>query len=258
VIADTLLALFVAHLLADFSLQPEWMLRHKKNPAILVLHTLIVAGIAALTLGAAPWRLIAMLAGTHLLMDMIKVYGLGNSLRSFLADQLVHLGVIAGLGALYPGAFSNGLWANLPSGWLANYQGALCLVAGLVLSLHVGAIIIRKATKPFLGQIRGDIAGLEGGGAYIGYLERALVMLLVLINQPAGVGFLVAAKSILRFGDVKETHQRKMTEYVIIGTFLSFGWGLLIATLAQMALKHWMPDLFLAIPALPATAPGAV
>jgi len=64
---------------------------------------------------------------------------------------------------------------------------------------------------------------------------------LILINQPAGVGFLITAKSILRFGDVKESHQRKLTEYVIIGTFLSFGWGLLIATITQLALKHWLP-----------------
>jgi len=64
-------------------------------------------------------------------------------------------------------------------------------------------------------------------------------MLLVLINQPAGVGFLITAKSILRFGDVKESAQRKLTEYIIIGTFLSFGWGLLIAALTQMALAHW-------------------
>jgi hypothetical protein len=60
-----------------------------------------------------------------------------------------------------------------------------------------------------------------------------------LIDQPAGVGFLMTAKSILRFGDVRDSSQRKHTEYVIIGTFMSFGWGLLIAVLMQLGIRHW-------------------
>jgi hypothetical protein len=68
-----------------------------------------------------------------------------------------------------------------------------------------------------------------------------ITLLLILIGQPAGVGFLITAKSILRFGDVRETSQRKMTEYIIIGTFMSFGWGLLIAVLTRIAFQHWLP-----------------
>jgi len=66
-------------------------------------------------------------------------------------------------------------------------------------------------------------------------------MLLLLINQPNGIGFLLAAKSVLRFGEIKDSSQRKMAEYIIIGTFLSFGWALLISVLTQKALKYWIP-----------------
>jgi len=238
---DTLLALFAAHLLADFPFQSDWLLRHKQNPAVLLLHMFIVACTAAFILGVAPWPLLAILAGTHLLMDAIKVYALKDTLRSFFIDQFTHLIVIAGLGILYPETFGHGFWTRLPSTWTSNYLVALCFLSGTILSLHTGAIIIKKATQPFLDQIGSGIEGLRNGGAYIGCLERALVMLLILINQPAGVGFLITAKSILRFGDVKESNQRKLTEYVIIGTFLSFGWGLLVAALTQVALKHWLP-----------------
>jgi hypothetical protein len=238
---DTLLALIAAHLVADFAFQPEWLLRRKRNWAVLLLHTLIVVATAALFLGGTPWRLLAILAVTHLIMDAIKVHVLKDTLRSFFADQFVHLAVMIGLGVLYPEAFSGGFWTRLLPGWLPDYQVTLCLIAGAILSLHMGAIIIKKATQPFLDQITSDIPGLRKGGAYIGCLERALVMLLVLINQAAGVSFLITAKSILRFGDVRESHQRKLTEYVIIGTFLSFGWGLLVAALTQLALRHWAP-----------------
>jgi hypothetical protein len=37
------------------------------------------------------------------------------------------------------------------------------------------------------------------------------------------VGFLLAAKSVFRFGDLKDDHDRMRTEYVLIGTLLSFG-----------------------------------
>jgi hypothetical protein len=71
-------------------------------------------------------------------------------------------------------------------------------------------------------------------------LERILVMLLVLMEQPNGIGFLIAAKSILRFGEIKDANQRKVAEYIIIGTFLSFGWALLISVLTQKAIKYWI------------------
>ena len=238
---DTLLALTAAHLIADFPLQSDWMLARKKNPLVLALHIAVLIGVTILLLGSVPPLLLAILAATHLVMDAIKVYALKDTLFCFVIDQLVHLAVILGLVAAFPDTFAHGFWVTFPVDWLKAGQVAAVLVAGTILSLHTGAIIIKKATAPFLEQIGTNIEGLRHGGSYIGLLERALVMLLVLTGQSAGVGFLITAKSILRFGDVKESHQRKLTEYVIIGTFLSFGWGMLVAALTQIALKHWLP-----------------
>jgi hypothetical protein len=39
----------------------------------------------------------------------------------------------------------------------------------------------------------------------------------------------LAAKSIFRFGDLKESKDVKLTEYILIGTLLSFGLGILCA-----------------------------
>ena len=60
---------------------------------------------------------------------------------------------------------------------------------------------------------------LPNGGRLIGQLERALIFLLVFIGQAGAIGFLVAAKSILRF---EEARKQKHAEYVLIGTLLSF------------------------------------
>jgi hypothetical protein len=48
---ETFLALLTAHLIADFPLQPAWMVQRKKYPVILGLHTALVGGVAILTLG---------------------------------------------------------------------------------------------------------------------------------------------------------------------------------------------------------------
>lgn len=69
---------------------------------------------------------------------------------------------------------------------------------------------------------------LQKAGTYIGMLERLLIWLFILVGRWEGVGFLLAAKSVFRFGDLKESNDRKLTEYILIGTLLSFTWAILI------------------------------
>lgn len=76
--------------------------------------------------------------------------------------------------------------------------------------------------------------GLDDAGKYIGYLERFLTFIFILTGMYQAIGFLVAAKSILRIGNGRMAHDRKKTEYVLIGTFISF----LIATIIGVAIKH--------------------
>jgi hypothetical protein len=66
-------------------------------------------------------------------------------------------------------------------------------------------------------------ASLENAGAYIGMLERLFVFAFIITNHWEGVGFLIAAKSVFRFGDLSKAKDRKLTEYILIGTLLSFG-----------------------------------
>jgi len=74
---------------------------------------------------------------------------------------------------------------------------------------------------------------LENAGKYIGILERLLVFLFIATQHWEGVGFLIAAKSIFRFSDLTESKDRKLTEYILIGTLLSFGLAIVIALLSN-------------------------
>ena len=65
---------------------------------------------------------------------------------------------------------------------------------------------------------------LLNAGRLIGNIERILTLTLLLMSQYEVIGFLIAAKSILRFEGVKTSK----TEYVLIGSLLSFGVAIII------------------------------
>ena len=81
-----------------------------------------------------------------------------------------------------------------------------------------------------------DPASLPKGGRLIGRLERAMILMLVIAGRADGIGFLIAAKSVLRFNELARDDDRRVSEYVIIGTLASFAWGLGAAFLARLAL----------------------
>lgn len=237
---ETFLVLLTAHLLADFPFQTKRLIENKRKPHILVLHIAIIALVTIVLLGSWPLLLLLILCGTHLGMDAIKIFWMKEKHWAFYLDQGVHLIFIGLLAFLFPESFQTGFWPDLLGVYPIIYLNLLCVISGVILSLSVGNIIIALETKRFRDEMTTSIEGLSQGGAFIGQLERALVMLFVLIGQPVAVGFLVAAKSILRFGEVKNTSDRQMAEYVIIGTFMSIGWGFLIAVMTKTGLTYYM------------------
>ena len=61
------------------------------------------------------------------------------------------------------------------------------------------------------------------------YIERVLILTLVLTSNIKAAGFLLAAKSVFRFGDLNKAKEIKITEYVLLGTLASFSFALLVA-----------------------------
>jgi len=121
--------------------------------------------------------------------------------------------------------------------WLEGFQGTGCrptvLAGGLALAVLAAGFLIGKLAARITEENALDVEGLRNGGMLISQLERLLVFILVLIGEPMGVGFLVAAKSILRFPSASE---RKMAEYVLIGTLMSFSAAIALALLTRWAL----------------------
>jgi hypothetical protein len=214
---ETLAALLLAHALADFVFQTNWMARNKRQPKAMLAHIGVVLGTAILITGSLH-PLIFALAGVHMIIDAVKVGYFDNRLGPFLADQAAHLTSLIALALLHPALWSGGLWAGIQ--WL---PGVMAILAGLILATQTGGFAVGLLMQPWADDTP---AGLRNGGRVIGTLERGLIYLLILTGQAAGIGFLIAAKSVLRFGAVKD--EGKLSEYVIIGTLASFGWAIVV------------------------------
>ncbi|NBZ87874.1 DUF3307 domain-containing protein [Rhodobacteraceae bacterium CYK-10] len=226
---ETFAALLLAHVLADFVLQTRWMAEAKREPAALGLHGLVVFATAAAALGSlSPWLLGLTVA--HLLTDLAKSLA-PKGVAAFLLDQAAHLAAIVALAALQPGLMAQGLWAGLPL-----VPPLMALVSGLVLATRAGGFMVGLLMAPWAGEAP---EGLARGGWLIGQLERGLILGLIVTDQAAGIGFLIAAKSVLRFSDTKT--DRKVSEYVIIGTLASVAWALGVSGLTQIQLNGLAP-----------------
>ncbi|MGQ0567199.1 MAG: DUF3307 domain-containing protein [Gemmobacter sp.] len=228
---ETLAALLLAHVLADFVFQTNWMVANKKAVLPLAAHIGVVLATAVLAAGTLHPVLFA-LALAHLGIDLVKTHSGTKGLSPFLLDQAAHLVTLVAVAAVEPDLWAQGLWSAQP--WL---PGTMALVAGFILATRAGGFAMGMLMVPW-GDV--GLGGLPGGGRIIGLLERGLIFVLVLTGQAGGIGLLIAAKSVLRFGAVKE--EGRLSEYVIIGTLASFGWAIVAAT-ATVALMAALPPL---------------
>ncbi len=220
--------LISAHFLGDFLLQPNWLVRHKDRFPYMLLHGGVHAGLAyGLYQAWSSWMLPLAVFIVHVTIDLIKQISGKDSARAFVWDQGTHLIILMGIG-----------WFFTKTEWIPAFSGTAYVViagfAGFVATVLGAGYFVGKVAGKIKDQNALEIDGLKNGGALIGNLERALIFLLIFISQPAGIGFLVAAKSILRFEEAKN---QKLAEYVLIGTLLSFSLAIAIATATKWAIR---------------------
>jgi len=123
----------------------------------------------------------------------------------------------------------------LPGLWRGPMAGrVLVVVAGFILIIWVGRDIMAAMLKPMAAKGR-EPQGLPGSGALIGCFERMLVLLFVLGGEPSGVGYVLAAKSILCFNEIRNAKERSEVDYIMVGTFGSFAWAFLAAQATRIA-----------------------
>lgn len=219
-------ALIASHAIADFFLQPDALVKRKEKVNCLLVHGSIHAALTYIVLQVwTCWQAPIFVLFAHMLIDFVKQHLTNDGTKAFILDQLFHVLSLLVLARLL--AHVAGLTTFTGIGFRP-----FILFAGFITTVQGSGFFIAKFAKQLTEKNNLQLDGLIDGGKLIGQLERALIFLFIFIDQPAGIGFLVAAKSILRFEEAK---RQKMAEYVLIGTLLSFSLAVAIATLTMWA-----------------------
>lgn len=233
-----LLQLLLAHILTDFLLQPKSWIIHKRKykgrSYVLILHSLL-AGILTLIFlqDLSLWYIALFISITHYLIDLWKLVKARDDLKYFLLDQLFHIIIIV-LAWLYIIEGFNGVIPHVEN--ILNSPALLAILGAYLLVIFPAGYLIGKATQRWQEEIEhiDENSSLPEAGRYIGIFERILVLTFILTQNFSAIGFLIAAKSILRFSDKTGSGARKQTEYVLIGTLMSFAFTILLGLLVNL------------------------
>jgi len=242
------ICLIAAHVLGDFVFQSDRDAQDKWQASILTKHSLIHAALAYVVCGVwLGWQIPLLIFFFHFIIDGTRVE-YGSGLKVFSIDQAAHVASIAGLIWLFDAA---SIETTIFWEWLfgETFFDTAIIVTGLVITVIAGGIVVGIGLTPFaeeyaerkseekdgdqdseatdvLEDEREPTDGFKEGGKRIGQLERLLIFILVLIGQASAIGFLVAAKSIFRFGELKDHENRLQAEYIVIGTLMSFSFAI--------------------------------
>lgn len=223
-----ILKIILAHLAGDFVFQPKkWVENRSKNSYKskylyfhIAVHFLLLTVLFATEIQAV-FEYILLIATSHFLIDLGKIYlertNRFSSLALFITDQILHFLVLA---TVVFWRFSEVSFLSVIS-----VEKLLLYVIALLLITSVTSIAMKlffsKWSESFKKKtLRKE--SLKNAGNIIGITERLLVVLFINIGFLEGIGYLLAAKSIFRFGDLTNAKDRKLTEYILSGTLISF------------------------------------
>jgi hypothetical protein len=231
--------LLIAHILGDFVLQPDhWVAGkkiHKHKSKYFYLHGLVhlLALLVVLEFDLTYWPYILIIVLSHLLIDLVKLnlnQGINDRIL-FGLDQLAHLVVIALV--VY---INNPYSINFKKIYSAEW---LVFALAILFTTFVSAILMKIVLSRWeVGEENPSEGSLKNAGKYIGMLERLFVLGFIVLNQWSAIGLLITAKSVFRFSDLNRAKDRKLTEYILIGTLMSFGLAILTALFYKYVLNY--------------------
>ena len=235
------LKLLLAHLLGDFLLQPKsWVSKRKDNILYLLLHVLVhllTLSVVLFSSWSTYWVLILSIGCAHLAIDSLKIWWEKlwpyKPVFLFVLDQFLHIAVLIGI-TFYHLGIPSGLFQKISS------DGAiLYLIAFLVVSV-VTPIFLRVFFSKWNQENEfhtKEKETLMDAGMLIGIMERLIIVLFIQVGFLSGIGFLLAAKSIFRFGDLTNAKNTKFTEYILVGTLASFLIAIVVGYLLRIGLR---------------------
>jgi hypothetical protein len=236
---NLLIRLLLAHFISDFALQTTWIIKHKKP---LQKGMLLHIAITILTAGLLSqyWLAAIGIGAVHYIIDiakqqLVKKYP-KKLLSLFIADQLLHIIIIIVIWSILIGRIF--IPVDVLKTALTQHQFTIiCL--GYIIAIWPIGYIVGFATQSLLKSTIQQVPqsnveewlDLQSAGRVIGIFERIIIVTFVLFDQYSAIGFLITGKSILRL------NSKLQTEYVLVGTMLSYALSIGTGALMNYFLK---------------------
>lgn len=120
-----------------------------------------------------------------------------------------------------------------------DYKFSLFILGYLAMLWPASSVVkfcLQGIAATTLASSPSDPAGpdAERGGRMIGMFERLIIITLVFLSEYAAIGFLITGKSIIRFA---QTNEKIRSEYVLLGTMVSYAIAILTGALINWLLK---------------------
>lgn len=217
-----LVRLILFHLITDFILQPNSWVQHRNQnhykSVKLYLHGFLAALGAYVSFwdwAAYPVFIVVLL--THIPLDLWKSYKKTCKMGYFILDQIIHISILVVYWLAWISGFSK--FGQIITHIFSDYH-IMLLILGYVICIYPTGYIVNFSTERWRKLIAcEENDSLAEVGKWIGIIERILVFTMVYTETYENIGLILAAKSIIRFSD---REARKNTEYVLIGTMISF------------------------------------
>jgi len=211
---DLFLCLLLAHLVADFVLQTSATCKSKAEKHWRSVHHYLHAGIVfalswLVSFDLRFWWGALIIGVLHLCIDIWKSYR-REDVAWFSLDQLLHLLVLAGVAWFWSARYAWHVPFGVKTWWLA-------VAVAVLICWKPANIFIKLVLKHYSVNMPQEKESGFNAGALIGTIERWLILIFVCLQRYDALGLLIAAKSIIRFGD----SQTNKPEYVLAGTLLS-------------------------------------
>ncbi len=231
-----LLLQILAHFLADYTFQNDKKARDKNKygfkSKFLKWHILIVFVTSWLLSFQLKFVFASLIiAFTHWLIDGFKPKFNRGKYRFFI-DQVLHLSIVVLVSYFYYKK------VGLENSFIAIPAKYLLIILAFFLTEKPTNILIREIFKLYKIKFENAKNELLNAGKLIGIIERWLILLFVFLDQYEAIGFLIAAKSILRYNPNNDNKDFNKTEYVLVGTMLSFFIAIFIGSIVKIVIQN--------------------
>jgi hypothetical protein len=231
------------HIIGDFYLQSPKTAEEKNSSLKSLLKHIgiyICVGLisAALVFSKFTTIAIVIVVFSHAVIDYIKKVVVSNFKQTetskttydtviFVADQAAHIAVIFIVSCLFVAWGGEVKLLKFIINAANNLGIDIKQFARWIISFLIVCKPTNIALKAVIGKYNPKITGISenssktNAGAFIGSIERILILIFLAIGEYASVGLIFAAKSIIRFSEMSKGKDKDLADYYIIGTLAS-------------------------------------